>query len=210
VAHSLFKCWHWVYCSHLCWQSWNQFVGSFWAIKIRIVDTKLVPCVHTWGQHCKYIHSCIMYSDSCSCLGKLLQVKLEHTHIENIISIVISSRVTSFWSLQRPRDIDPLTDWSGLTDPGLTWPLLTRVKGVKTTLSTQIVQCTWSGTLKNELSLPENWINYSGVLVGIRSPEQSWRQQAEPPWFSNEGSPTLSTNWYLHVHKGISSVVGLT
>jgi len=48
-------------------------------------------------------------------------------------------------------------------------------------ISTQIVQCTWSGTLKNELSLPENWINYSGVLVGIRSPEQSWQQQAEPP-----------------------------
>jgi hypothetical protein len=48
-------------------------------------------------------------------------------------------------------------------------------------ISTWIVQCTWCGTLKNELSLPENWINYFAVLVGIRSPEQSWWQQTEPP-----------------------------
>ena len=50
-------------------------------------------------------------------------------------------------------------------------------------ISFQTVLCTWSGTLQDELSLPDNWINYSGVLVGIRPPEQPWwqRQLAEPP-----------------------------
>jgi len=50
-------------------------------------------------------------------------------------------------------------------------------------ISVQTVLNTWSGTLKNELSLPDNWIKLSGVLVGIRPFEQPWwqRQQAEPP-----------------------------
>jgi ribonuclease HI len=48
-------------------------------------------------------------------------------------------------------------------------------------ISTKTVLHTWSGTLQNESSLPDNWINYSGVLVGIRPPEQLWWQPAEPP-----------------------------
>jgi len=48
-------------------------------------------------------------------------------------------------------------------------------------ISFQTVLCTWSGTLQDELSLPDNWINYSGVLVGIKPPEQPWWQPAEPP-----------------------------
>jgi ribonuclease HI len=50
-------------------------------------------------------------------------------------------------------------------------------------ISVQTVLNTWSGTLKNEYSLPDNWIKLSGVLVGIRPFEQPWwqRQQAEPP-----------------------------
>jgi hypothetical protein len=44
---------------------------------------------------------------------------------------------------------------------------------------------TWSGTLQNELSLPENWINCSGVLVGIRPSEQPWWHQAEPVEYSD-------------------------
>ena len=47
-------------------------------------------------------------------------------------------------------------------------------------ISIQTVLHTWSGTLKDELSLPDNWINYSGVLVGIRPTEQPWWQPAEP------------------------------
>ena len=48
-------------------------------------------------------------------------------------------------------------------------------------ISTKVVLCTWSGVLQNESSLPQNWINYSGVLVGIRPPEQSWWQRPNPP-----------------------------
>ena len=48
-------------------------------------------------------------------------------------------------------------------------------------ISTKIVLCTWSGTLQNELSLPENWINCSGVLVGIKPSEWPWWQPADHP-----------------------------
>jgi ribonuclease HI len=48
-------------------------------------------------------------------------------------------------------------------------------------ISAKTVLCTWSGTLQSELSLSENWINCSGVLVGIKPPEQPWWQPAEPP-----------------------------
>lgn len=38
---------------------------------------------------------------------------------------------------------------------------------------------TWSGTLYQEESLPNNWLRKSGVLVGIIPPERPWRQ--DPP-----------------------------
>ena len=47
-------------------------------------------------------------------------------------------------------------------------------------ISAKTVLYTWSGTLQNESSLPENWINCSGVLVGIRPSEQPGWQRAEP------------------------------
>ena len=48
-------------------------------------------------------------------------------------------------------------------------------------VSAKTMLCTWSGTLQNESFLPENWINYAGVLVGIRPPEQMWWQWPKPP-----------------------------
>jgi hypothetical protein len=46
-------------------------------------------------------------------------------------------------------------------------------------LQSNIVLETWSGTLHQEESLPDNWLRSSGVLVGIVPPERPWRQ--DPP-----------------------------
>jgi hypothetical protein len=42
---------------------------------------------------------------------------------------------------------------------------------------------TWSGILQNEQSLPDDWIGFPGVLVGIGPPEWAWWEQhgPEPP-----------------------------
>jgi ribonuclease HI len=48
-------------------------------------------------------------------------------------------------------------------------------------ISAKTVLNTWSGTLPNELSLPDNWINLPGVLVGIGPSEQPWWRQTKPP-----------------------------
>jgi hypothetical protein len=54
--------------------------------------------------------------------------------------------------------------------------------GVKA-LDTHLVLHTWSGILKNEASMPENWIKQPGVLVGIVPLKQLQRQNSpvEPP-----------------------------
>jgi hypothetical protein len=57
---------------------------------------------------------------------------------------------------------------------------MTNKKYERKAISAKTVLCTWSGTLQNESLLPENWINCSGVLVGIGPPEQPWWQR-EPP-----------------------------
>jgi hypothetical protein len=44
----------------------------------------------------------------------------------------------------------------------------------KKALKKEIVLQTWSGTLRDEQSLPENWIKKPGVLVGIEPLEQPW------------------------------------
>jgi ribonuclease HI len=53
----------------------------------------------------------------------------------------------------------------------------------KRALTTKIVLATWSGTPQDELSLPDNWIEYPGVLMGSGPLEQTWWQRAalEPP-----------------------------
>jgi len=53
----------------------------------------------------------------------------------------------------------------------------------KRALATKIVLATWSGTLQDELSLPDNWIKQPGVLVGGGPLEQTWWQMTalEPP-----------------------------
>ena len=48
-------------------------------------------------------------------------------------------------------------------------------------VSAKTMLCTWSETLQNESFLPENWINYTEVLVGFRPPEQLWWQWPKPP-----------------------------
>ena len=48
-------------------------------------------------------------------------------------------------------------------------------------ISAQTVLSTWSGTLHDELSLPDDWINLPGVLVGIRPSERLWWWRVEPP-----------------------------
>lgn len=48
-------------------------------------------------------------------------------------------------------------------------------------IAVKLVLGTWSGALQNESSLPENWINHSGVLVGIGPPEHPWWQRPKPP-----------------------------
>ena len=68
-------------------------------------------------------------------------------------------------------------------------------------ISTKIVLSAWSGTLQNELSLPENWINCSGVLVGIKPSEWPWWQPADHPWVAMKVclSPTLPTTWWVYI-----------
>jgi hypothetical protein len=53
----------------------------------------------------------------------------------------------------------------------------------KKALDKSLVLHTWSGVLKNEASLPENWIKQPRVLVGIVPLEQPRRQNhhIEPP-----------------------------
>lgn len=50
-------------------------------------------------------------------------------------------------------------------------------------LKKDLVTQTWCGTLRNEESLPDNWIKRPGVLVGIVPLEQPWRQDSpvDPP-----------------------------
>ena len=51
----------------------------------------------------------------------------------------------------------------------------------KKALTKEIVLQTWSGTLQDEQSLPENWIKKPRVLVGIEPLEQPWWCY-KPPW----------------------------
>ncbi|KZT17994.1 hypothetical protein NEOLEDRAFT_1081388, partial [Neolentinus lepideus HHB14362 ss-1] len=57
---------------------------------------------------------------------------------------------------------------------------MTHTKFGKQALKRKIVLRTWSHTLINEKFLPDDWITYSGVLVGINLPEHG-RRQREPP-----------------------------
>jgi ribonuclease HI len=57
---------------------------------------------------------------------------------------------------------------------------MTDKKFAKKALSEEKVLNTWSGILKDEYSLPDNWIKHPGVLVGIRPLEQLWWQH-DPP-----------------------------
>ncbi|KZT22153.1 hypothetical protein NEOLEDRAFT_1072088, partial [Neolentinus lepideus HHB14362 ss-1] len=60
-------------------------------------------------------------------------------------------------------------------DQALTHPRLG-----KAALQRKVVLRTWSYTLQNELFLPDDWIKYAGVLVGIDLPEHR-RRYREPP-----------------------------
>ena len=45
---------------------------------------------------------------------------------------------------------------------------LTQIKYGPSATRRDLVLTTWSGTLKNKHSLPDNWINTPGVLVGMK------------------------------------------
>jgi hypothetical protein len=53
---------------------------------------------------------------------------------------------------------------------------MTNTRYGKKALNKFLVLHTWSGVLKDEASLPEDWIRQPGVLVGIVPLEQPRRQ----------------------------------
>ena len=74
---------------------------------------------------------------------------------------------------------------------------MTNKKYERKAISTKTVLNTWSGVFQNELLLPDNWINISGVLVGIKPSEQPWWWRQNHHEFCDEDgllSPTLFTD----------------
>jgi ribonuclease HI len=119
------------------------------------------------------------------CLAKFLNGKGQHKlGAERLYRILMTESAHLIWRIRCEHIIERSNreQWHCIINKRLTLDQAMTNKRYETkAISTQTVLHTWSGTLKNELSLPDNWINYSGVLVGIRPPEQPWWQPAEPP-----------------------------
>lgn len=112
---------------------------------------------------------------------------------ERLYRILMTESAHLIWRIRCERILErPRDQWHTTTEIQNRWhcainkrltldQAMTNKKYEMKAISTKTVLHTWSGTLQNESSLPENWINCSGVLVGIRPSEQPWWQQAEPP-----------------------------
>lgn len=102
-----------------------------------------------------------------------------------LFRILVSESAHLIWKLRCERVMDRGDDpsnwhsreeirrrWAKAIDSrlALDQTLTDKVFGAKA-IPKEFVLKTWSGALKNEHSLPEEWVNYKGGLVGIRTPE---------------------------------------
>jgi len=111
---------------------------------------------------------------------------------ERLYRILMTESAHLIWRIRCERILErPRDQWHTTTEIQNRWhcainkrltldQAMTNKKYETKAISAKTVLYTWSGTLQNESSLPENWINCSGVLVGIRPSEQPGWQRVEP------------------------------